>query len=81
MQLLISPGGVVRGLYDETLDLAALGPLSIVRASHVEPTADGQWTADLGPSNGPALGPFPKRSQALQAEQAWLERHLAGLHS
>ena len=77
MHLFIDPGGVVRGLYDETLDLACLGSLSIVRASHVEPTADGQWTADLSPVDGPVLGPFALRSQALDAERAWLERRLA----
>jgi hypothetical protein len=57
MQLVVSPGGVVRCLYDESLDLAALGELSIERASHVEPTPDGQWTADLSPVEGPILGP------------------------
>ncbi|MCA8990317.1 MAG: hypothetical protein KDA78_21910 [Planctomycetaceae bacterium] len=75
MQLVISPQGELRTLYDETLDLSPLGPLSIQRGSHVEPTTDGRWTADLAPVNGPLLGPYRKRSQALLAEQEWLLQH------
>ena len=37
------------------------------------PTADGRWTADLRPVGGPVLGPFARRSEALEAERAWLE--------
>ena len=73
MQLVVLPTGEVRCLYDEAIDLAALGPLTIRRASHVEPTCHGQWLADLTPVNGPVLGPFPQRSMALSAERAWLE--------
>ena len=73
MQLVVTPGGTVRCLYDESIDLAALGPLEITRASHVEPDAKGRWTADLTPVGGPVLGPFHHRSEALEAEQAWLE--------
>lgn len=72
MQLTVDPGGRIRCLYDEALDLAAFGPLAIRRGSHVEPTRDGRWTADLSPVNGPLLGPFPHRSAALAAERAWL---------
>jgi hypothetical protein len=73
MQMVIDPLGQVHCLYSEALDLAVLGPLTIHRASHVEPDADGQWWADLSPVNGPCLGPYRQRSQALAAEQAWLE--------
>ena len=72
MQLVIDPHGTVRCVYDETIELAALGSLDIRRASHVEPTADGHWTADLSPVHGPILGPFDHRTEALAAEQAWL---------
>jgi hypothetical protein len=72
MNLVIMPGGVVRCIYGEEIDLHQLGPLSIRRASHVEPDANGQWLADLSPVDGPRLGPFGNRSQALAAEQAWL---------
>ncbi len=75
MMLLIDPRGSVRCLYAEAIDLAALGVLRIQRASHVEPDAQGIWWADLAPSSGPKLGPFPKRSAALHAERNWLELH------
>lgn len=75
MQLIIHPDGITRCIYGEDISLHVLGSLSIQRASHVEPTDDGQWTADLSPVNGPLLGPFGSRSQALQAELLWLEQH------
>ena len=75
MQLLILPDGTVRCLYDETIDLAALGQLSISRGSYVEPDAAGQWFPDLSPVCGPKLGPFPKRGDALAAEVEWLNQH------
>ena len=75
MDLIIQADGVVRFVYDETLDLTTLGPLDIRRASHVEPTDDGRWTADLSPVDGPSLGPFTTRSEALVAEQEWLAAH------
>jgi hypothetical protein len=75
MRLVVEPGGRVRCLYGEALDLASLGVLSIRRASHVEPDGDGRWWADLAPLGGPRLGPFPQRSLALAAEEIWLERN------
>ena len=75
MDLVISSGGEVRCIYDEAIDLQALGVVNIRRASHVEPTADGRWLADLTPVRGPILGPFDRRTDALAAEVAWLEQH------
>ena len=75
MQMVVQPNGHVRCLYGEELDLHRLGKLWIKRGSHVEPTVDGQWTADLSPMNGPVLGPFRCRSDALAAERRWLEDH------
>jgi hypothetical protein len=75
MDLFISPTGTVHCLYTEELDLGVLGRRSIRRASHVEPTAEGQWTADLSPLGGPVLGPFPLRSEALAAEVRWIEQN------
>ena len=75
MQLLIEPCGDIRCVYDETIDLAVLGSLTIARGSHVEPTPDGRWTADLAPAFGPVLGPFSNRSAALAAERDWLLEH------
>jgi hypothetical protein len=75
MQLIVESAGTVRCLYDETIPLASLGPLSIQRGSHVEPDSEGRWLADLAPVHGPLLGPFTERSAALAAERAWLESH------
>jgi hypothetical protein len=69
MQMLVQTNGAVRCVYGEELDLPRLGRLTITRGSHVEPTADGQWTADMSPVTGPVLGPFPSRSDALTAER------------
>jgi len=63
MQLVIENDGNFRCVYGETIDLAALGSLTIARGSHVEPTEDGRWTADLSPAGGPVLGPFDRRSE------------------
>ncbi len=75
MQIIIEPGGTVRAVYSELIELAALGSPSITRASHVEPDQHGRWFADLAPVGGLVLGPFAQRSEALQAEQQWLDRH------
>lgn len=73
MQIVIRPDATARCLYDETIDVHALGKAKISRGSHVEPNDDGQWVADLSPVAGPLLGPFVRRSDALVAERAWLE--------
>jgi hypothetical protein len=73
MQLVVTPSGDVRTIYIEAIPLSSLGRLTISRGSHVEPTADGKWVADLAPVDGPTLGPFARRSEALAAEVAWLE--------
>ena len=73
MEMVIVPGGTIRCLYGEELDLNALGRVAICRGSHVEPDEQGRWIADLSPVSGPRLGPFALRSEALAAEQRWLE--------
>jgi hypothetical protein len=73
MQLVVEPGGGVRCIYGEEINLHALGTPVISRASQVEPDEQGRWLADLAPVGGPVLGPFACRSEALLAERQWLE--------
>jgi hypothetical protein len=75
MQLIVKSNGAIRCLYDETVDLSSLGSLTIQRGSLVEPDTTGRWLADLAPVDGPVLGPFNHRSEALAAEREWLERN------
>lgn len=75
--IFVRPDGAIEFLYEDGLrPLLELGPATITRASHVEPTPDGWWTADLAPRGGPVLGPFTLRQEALDAERAWLKVHL-----
>ena len=76
--LLIRDGRLVV-IHDDGLPLKELGRVAIRRASHVEPTDDAGWTADLSLVNGPVLGPFESRRVALDAERDWLVDHLAEL--
>ena len=80
MRVVISKQGDVRCLYQEAIDLSQLGRLTIARASHVEPDDQGRWRANLAPVNGPQLGPFARRSDALQAEQVWLDANWLTQH-
>ena len=75
MQLIVQPDGALRCIYGEAIDLHCLGRPSVSRASHVEPDRHGRWFADLSPVEGPILGPFDSRSQALAVENRWLEAH------
>lgn len=75
VDIVIDATGCVRMIYDESIDAIAIGRLEISRASHVEPTGEGHWTADLCPVGGPMLGPYHNRSDALRAEVAWLRQH------
>jgi hypothetical protein len=75
MELIVSPTGIVRCVYGEDVDLHALGCPQIRRASAVDPDPQGHWWADLAPVNGPRIGPFGRRGDALSAEVAWLAEH------
>ena len=76
MILTIDPTGNARCLYTEALPLALIGRCKIERASHVEPTDDGRWMADMSPVGGPMLGPYELRSTALANEVKYLEEHV-----
>ena len=69
--------GQVKFIYDDELrPFMVHGVTSITRVSHVEPTSDGKWAADLSPvAPGVSLGPFDRRQDALNAEKEWLEQH------
>lgn len=73
MELVIGPSGEITTIYNEVLNLAALGAQRIERASHVEPDASGRWFAQI--IGGPTLGPFDRRSEAIVAEVEWLVAH------
>ncbi len=68
MEIIVKPTGVFIGIYSDTFDYGSFGRPQIRRASHVEPDDKGRWTADLSPVDGPMLGPFDKRSEAIDAE-------------
>ena len=72
MELVIEPCGDLRCIYGESIDLHSLGKPNITRGSRVEPDSSGRWIADLSPVDGPMLGPFDKRTDALAAEVQWL---------
>ena len=59
---------------DDLAELVTLGTAEITRASHVEPVGT-EWVADMGPSGGPILSGFAKRSDAIDAEIAWLKQN------
>jgi len=74
--LLFAPNGTGRFIHsDEAADVArAVGSITVRRASHVEPTPDGRWAADMSPVRlGVTLGPYDTRREALDAEREWLE--------
>ena len=75
MELVVDAGGDVRCVYGEELDLREIGKLQITRASHVEPDRDGFWWADMGPVDGPVLGPYQSRTEALEVERGWLTNY------
>ncbi len=74
-ELLIMPEGSIRFLYDDAFaPLLREGDAVLFRASHIEPIGSA-WFADLSLVDGPMLGPFPLRADALAAEQEWLWTH------
>ena len=75
MELVVQPDGAVRCVYNEAIDLSALGRVQIKRGSHVEPDHDSRWFADLAIVQGPRLGPYERRSDALDAERQWLSEN------
>ena len=80
MDLVVDPRGRISCVYDEAIDLTALGAVTIAsRASHVErrrlPAAGRRPGAPSARAGGWAS--FPFRSEALAAERAWLSRPIS----
>ena len=78
--LYIDQQGTIEGIYSDSLaNLLTQGKAEVRRASHVEPGVDDKgdtcWYADMSPSDGPTLGPFYLRQEALDSEVAWLHEH------
>ena len=72
MELIIDSYGLTRCVYSDAIPLQGFGQVRIKRASNVEPNEQGEWIADLSPVFGPTLGPFVKRTDAIEAEVTWL---------
>jgi hypothetical protein len=69
-------GNQIRFIYNDDLsNLMNQGKTVVKRASHVEPDGNGRWIADMSPVNGPVLGPYNRRDEALQREVEWLLKH------
>lgn len=63
-------------VYDDDLRfLLGLGQANIFNASHVVPVGL-MFNADLTPSGGPVLGEFELYSQAVEAEQQWINNKI-----
>lgn len=79
LKLKISKSGEITYIYNDLLaGLAQNNGASIRRVSHVEPTADGKWEAQMLDFNV-TLGPFRLRSEALEAEMQFLDEKLFGM--
>lgn len=74
LDVIVNADGSLRFIHNDDMQaVIEQGEARIARASFVEPNASGQWEADMSPSNGPVLGPFRTRTEALAAEVAWLK--------
>jgi hypothetical protein len=75
--IVVDQCGTIKFIYEDDLrSLLQAGHTQVKRVSHVEPTSEGRWTADLSPINGPVLGPFELRNEALNAEIKYLTDHV-----
>jgi hypothetical protein len=74
MNIVIRVDGGIEYVYHDTLQfLEEIGPATTRRVSDVEPSSG--WTADMGRVNGPLLGPFKTRTEALEKESQWLQKY------
>ncbi len=77
MIIAIMPDSSIQMIYsDEMREILDEGQGSIRRASHVEPTIDNKWEADMSPIGGEVLSGFETRESALRAEVEFIEENL-----
>lgn len=80
MLIAVMPNGDVQMIYSDSMrEILEEGQGSIRRASHVEPTIDNKWEADMSPIGGEILSGFDTREAALKAEVEYIETNLFGL--
>jgi len=78
MEIYIDRTGNASCIYDEAINLSAIGAVSIRRASHVEPGRTGRVAGGHGDSRRSQAGPVYRRSEALASEEQYILSHLAG---
>lgn len=78
MLIAIQSDGSIQMIYSDSMrEILDEGQGSIRRASHVEPTIDNTWEADLNPiGHDVILGPFNNRQEALAAEVEYLNENI-----
>lgn len=67
-----NPDGSLLFIYEDEHPCLDLGRALTQRASHVEPTEDGMWQADMGPIGGPKLNKTVAREASLLSEMIWI---------
>ena len=73
-----SPTGTFSEVYyDDLPDLKAEWKAAIKRAIYVD-VCEGGWVADMSILDGPQLGPYRSRQDALDAEVDWIEEMYFG---
>ena len=75
MHLVVAPDGTARDLRRDDRPGRAWPPRPSPAPATSSRTPKAAGTPDLRPVDGPVLGPFDRRSEALEAEVAWLEAH------
>ena len=75
-----TPDGKGRALYNETVDLSAIGRLSIKRATRIEFSDKAQAWRVYSPRGRKALFSSPSREACLAWEQQYLEEQEDRLH-
>lgn len=62
-------------IYEDGHPCLDLGRVQTKRASHVEPTENGLWCADMSPIDGPLLEETRSRKQSVSREHQWISEN------